>query len=138
LNCRRIAIIATLVFAALFTLSAPAAQRIPGRLQTAPLITQGPGSDIRATVRELRDTDQPPNGVLGVVVVDVVRDGAAQRAGLMAGDIITQFDRQAVTNAAQFGRIVRDTPPDRTVPVVFLRMGISRETKLTTAIARPQ
>jgi len=113
------------------------ADQVPGRRPTAPLITQGPGSDIRATVRELRDSDQRPEGLGGVVVVEVVRDGPAQRAGLMSEDVITQFDRQAVMNAAQFGRIVRDTPADRTVTVVFVRMGTSRETKITPVFAKP-
>jgi serine protease Do len=136
-NHRHVSITAALAFAVALTLPASAAQRIPGRLQTAPLITQGPGSDIRITVRELRD-DQRREDLHGVEVVDVVRGGPAQRAGLAAGDIITQFDREAVTSSAQFGRLVRDTPPDRIVVVVFVRMGVSREVKLTTAIARPQ
>jgi S1-C subfamily serine protease len=127
-----------LVLALTFMGSVSANQVAPGRREGAPLITQGPGSDIRATVRELRDSDTRPTDTRGVVVMEVVRDGPAQRAGLIPGDIITQFDRQNVTGPTQFGRLVRDTPPRRAVLVVFLRMGISRETKVTAVPARAQ
>ena len=137
MNRQDVAITTAVAFTVALTLAASTAQRIPGRFQTAPLITQGPGSDIRITVRELRD-DQRREGLDGVEIVDVVRGGPAQRAGLAVGDIITQFDREAVTSSGQFGRLVRDTPPGKIVVVVFVRMGVSRETKLTTAIARLQ
>jgi hypothetical protein len=88
-NCRQSRSIAVFAPTLAFT-CAVSADQVPGRLRTAPLITQGPGSDIRATVRELRDSDQRAEGLRGVVFVEVMRDGPAQRAGLMPGEVITQ------------------------------------------------
>lgn len=111
----------------------------PRRLQEPGLmITQGPGSDIRATVREIRERDQRPDGVRGVVIAEVVRNGPAHSAGLMVGDIVVEFDRVLITDPAQFRRIVRDTPPDRAVTIVFWRDGERREAKITPTFAKPQ
>jgi S1-C subfamily serine protease len=113
-----------------------AAGQVPRRLQGGPMITQGPGADIQATVRELRPADQAPAALRGVVVFQVIQAGPAHQAGLLAGDIVSEFDRQSVTSAAQFQRTVRDTPPGRIVTVVFWRDGIRRETKITPVAAR--
>ena len=117
---------------------AVSADQVPSRFQTAPLITQGPGSDIRASVRDLRDSDERADGVQGVVITEVSRDGPAQRAGLIVGDIVMEFDRVTIADSTQFRRIVRDTPPDRAVTVNFWRDGTRREAKITPVVARAQ
>ena len=58
----------------------------------------------------------------GVVVMDVEPESPAAKAGLMEKDVITQYDGQQVEGTVQFRRLVRETPPGRTVT-----LGISRE-----------
>jgi serine protease Do len=77
----------------------------------------GPGSSIGLTVR---DTDT------GVVVQRVRADSPASRAGLKEGDLVTEFDGERARSAAQFTRLVRETPPGRTVKIVVQREGTSQ------------
>lgn len=58
----------------------------------------------------------------GAIVVDVRdNDGPAAAAGLKAGDVIVEFDGQAVVNAQDLIAKVASTPPDRSVNVIYLR-----------------
>ena len=77
----------------------------------------GPGSSIGITVR---DADS------GVVVQEVRGDSPAFRAGLKQGDVVTQFDGERTRSAAQFTRLVRETPPGRSVKITVLRDGASQ------------
>lgn len=77
----------------------------------------GPGSSIGLTVR---DTDT------GVVVQQVRADSPASRAGVKEGDIVTEFDGERARSAAQLTRLVRETPPRRTVKIVVWREGTSQ------------
>jgi serine protease Do len=58
----------------------------------------------------------------GVVVMDVEPDSPAAKAGLKEKDVVTQYDGQTVEGTVQFRRLVRETPPGRTVA-----LGISRD-----------
>ncbi len=60
--------------------------------------------------------------VRGVEVVNVEQDGPAAKAGLKDHDVITSYDEEKVEGRAQFRRLVRETPPGRTVS-----LGISRD-----------
>ena len=57
----------------------------------------------------------------GVIVSDIEPDSPAAKAGLKENDVILQYDGQAVEGTVQFRRLVRETPPGRTVA-----LGISR------------
>ena len=61
-------------------------------------------------------------GARGVIVTDIEPDGPAAKAGLKENDVIVQYDGQAVEGTVQFRRLVRETPPGRTVG-----LGISRD-----------
>lgn len=112
--------------------ASPSSAQIPRELRGPDLrITQGPGAEIHVTVRDLGPNDRRPDHVRGVVIVSVLIDGAAHRAGLITGDIVTEFDRLAVVDLAAFRKVVRDTPPDRAVTVAFWREGSRRETRVT-------
>jgi len=120
------ALIGALLFATAVTGSASAADD-QGRTQGPDsLILQGPGSDIRATVSVLPE-NRRPQGLTGVVIDQVTRDGPADTAGLRRGDIVTEFDAIAITNPVQFGKVVRDTPPGRRVRAIVWRDGVRRE-----------
>lgn len=58
------------------------------------------------------------------------------RAGLLGGDVITRFDGKEVGDDDDMRRILRETPPGKTVEVVFIRDGETKTTTLTTMAER--
>jgi hypothetical protein len=74
------------------------------------------------------------NAVPEGVSFDVVTPpgGAADKAGLVGGDIISSFDGKSVKEKNQLMEILSSTPVGKTVDVVFIRDGQTRTTKLTT------
>jgi S1-C subfamily serine protease len=118
--------IGALLFA--ITVAAPAVDAENQRRMQGPdsLILQGPGSDIRATVSVLPE-NRRPQGLTGVVIEQVTRDGPADTAGLRRGDIVTEFDAIAITDPGQFNKVIRDTPPGRRVKAIVWRDGVRRE-----------
>jgi serine protease Do len=69
-----------------------------------------------ATRLKLKDTK-------GVVVTLIDHDAPAAQAGIRVNDVLLQLDGQAVENAEQFGRILRELPAGRTVSIVLSRDG---------------
>jgi serine protease Do len=61
--------------------------------------------------------------VRGVMVEGVAPDSPAEKAGLKEKDVITQYDGQVVEGTLQFRRLVRETPPGRSVNLSVLRDG---------------
>lgn len=57
---------------------------------------------------------------------------AADKAGLIGGDIITALDGQQVTSPDQFIKLLIATPVGKTVDVVFIRDGETKTTQMTT------
>lgn len=87
------------------------------------LLLRGVGPNIQASLSESRNSD-------GVTITGIARGGAADKAALRVGDVITEFDSLTVTTVADFRRIVADTPLNRTVLVVYLRNGAKRQTTI--------
>jgi serine protease Do len=82
----------------------------------------GPGSSVGMTVR---DADS------GVRVDDVRADSPASRAGLMQGDVVTEFDGERARSAAQLTRLIRETAPGRSVRISVLRNGTPTTLEIT-------
>ncbi|MGQ9796317.1 DegQ family serine endoprotease [Desulfosoma sp.] len=59
----------------------------------------------------------------GVLVSDVVQDSPAEKGGIQAGDIITEFNGEEVHDAHELSRRVAATPPHSEVKVGLLRDG---------------
>lgn len=59
-------------------------------------------------------------------------DGPADKAGLVGGDIITMVDGRAVRSEDDMTEIMSQTPIGKTVDLVYLRDGETKNTKLTT------
>ena len=72
----------------------------------------------------------------GVVVVGVVRDGPAHRAGLQPGDVIVAIDGEKITEARQALLAISSRKPGNRVKLEVLRNGKS-VTLEATAIERP-
>lgn len=70
----------------------------------------------------------------GGVTFDVVEPpgGPADLAGLVGGDIITSFDGQAVKDDDEITELLGQTPPGKTVEVIYLRDGELKKTQMTT------
>lgn len=71
--------------------------------------------------------------VRGVLVESVEADGPAAKAGLKQNDVIVEYDGQAVEGTIQFRRLVRETPPGRTVNLTCVRNG--ETTRLSVELA---
>src|SRR6201995_1631320 len=63
------------------------------------------------------------NQMTGALVGDVSPGSPAAKAGLKSGDVITQFDGQAIQNASQLKLRVAETAPGSKVPVIVNRNG---------------
>ncbi len=73
----------------------------------------------------------------GAVVIDVVADSPAAKAGLQVNDVIVRWDGEQIESAIQLSRMRRETPPGRTVRLGIVRDG--REMELSVQLAeRPQ
>ncbi len=59
----------------------------------------------------------------GVEVTTVAGDSPAAKAGLKEGDAVLEFNGQRVEGVEQFVRLVRETPPGRTVKLLINRDG---------------
>lgn len=59
----------------------------------------------------------------GVLVKRVREESPAAKAGLMKDDVIVEFAGEKVRGAAQFRRLVHETPPGRSVSIVVNRAG---------------
>ena len=67
----------------------------------------------------------------GVVIEEVDPDSPAEKAGLKRSDVIVEFDGERVRSARQFGRLVQETPPGRTVKATVTREGQRQDVQIT-------
>jgi len=64
--------------------------------------------------------------VRGVLLTEVEDGSPAAKAGLKPGDVITDYDGERVEGTAAFSRMVRETPPGRTIELKYWRDGQSQ------------
>ncbi len=67
----------------------------------------------------------------GVLITDVEAESPAGKAGLKSGDVITEFNGQRIEGTVQFRRLVRETPPNRTVALNMWRDGKTQTISVT-------
>jgi serine protease DegQ len=67
----------------------------------------------------------------GALVVAVAQGGPAEKAGLQAGDIITQFDGQKITSVTDLLAAIRKKEPGQQSDVTFQRGQDSKTVKVT-------
>ena len=61
--------------------------------------------------------------IKGVVIAGVIRNGPADHAKLMAGDIITEINKQPVVDATTALDLIAQTPPETEIQLTGLRNG---------------
>ncbi len=59
----------------------------------------------------------------GALVAEVVKDGPAEKAGIVQGDVIVEFNGKAITDSKDLPRTVAATPIGKTVTVKLWRNG---------------
>lgn len=72
----------------------------------------------------------------GVLVRSVMKDSAAQKAGVQAGDIITKVDEEKVTSPREVSRIISKARSKTTFPITVVRS--RKEMTLTVTLERPE
>ena len=82
----------------------------------------GNGVQIGAAVSE-SDTDDGKTPKAGVVVESVTPGGPADKAGVKAGDAITEFDGERVRSVRQFSRLVLESTPAHSIAATLSRNG---------------
>ena len=59
----------------------------------------------------------------GVRIDEVNAGSPAEKAGIKAGDVVTEYDGEKVRSARQFTRLVQETPEGRSVRIALMRSG---------------
>jgi serine protease Do len=67
----------------------------------------------------------------GALVARVEGESPAQKAGLVADDVIVRYHGEGVLGASQLARLVRETPAGRTVPLEVVRNGSVQRLQVT-------
>jgi membrane-associated protease RseP (regulator of RpoE activity) len=84
------------------------------------------GSRVGMVVRDVETADVTKEklaGTAGAIVTEVLKESAAEKAGVKTGDVVTTFDGERVRSARQLERLVEETPAGRTVKVALHRAG---------------
>ncbi len=93
------------------------------------------GGYLGVLLREVKAEDVKELGLpgeRGVFLVEVTKDSPAEKAGLMQGDVIVEYQSLPVMSVKQFQRMVGDTPPGRKAGIKLLRD--KKEMNLTAEI----
>ena len=102
----------------------------PPRVQ----VIDGFGGSIGVNVRDVTADEgqraklSPP---LGAYVTNVETGSPAEKAGIMTGDIIVEFDGERVRSARQLSRLVRESPDGRAIRTAVVRDGNRRTVDVT-------
>jgi S1-C subfamily serine protease len=73
----------------------------------------------------------------GVEVVAVVPQGPAQRAGLLAGDLILEADARAIADQDSLGAVLSNRRPGEDLQISLLRSGVSVKIAVTLGRRSP-
>jgi len=67
----------------------------------------------------------------GVKIIEVVKESAAEKAGLQAGDIITKIEDKKITTPSELSDLISDYKPKKEVKIYYKRDGKDKTTKAT-------
>jgi Tol biopolymer transport system component len=113
------------------------AEKVANREATLTYVKAPPemtGGDLRrvgASLGTVPSYDEDPSAPSGVLLSDVVPDGAAQKAGLKGGDRIIKIGTVDIRNVNDLMYVLQAAKPGTEVPILYLRNG-KRETVTAT------
>jgi len=81
------------------------------------------GLEVRQLTPDLADQLNLPHTITGVVITNVESGSLAEEAGVRAGDVITEIDRQAVKNLDDYRRIGKQLQAGESVLLLLNRNG---------------
>ncbi|MHC3474873.1 S1C family serine protease [Streptomyces sp. 7R007] len=111
-----------------FAIPSTKVTRIAGQLIKNGKVTDSGRAALDATVRTVLGTGSSPSGV-GIVAV--TEGGAADKAGLHAGDIITQLDKARITDTQSLAEALAAKSPGDQVTITYIRDGHTLTTQAT-------
>lgn len=104
-----------------FAIPANVAQRIANEIITTGDVSHGL---LGALVSDAMSSEDGAGFSIGVTVVELTPEGAAEQAGILAGDIITSINGKALTTASELTAAVRQEPAGSKVKIEVIRNDI--------------
>jgi len=74
----------------------------------------------------------------GAVITQVVPDSPADKAGLLAGDVVVKLDGKPITSAGELANAEGLLPIGKALPLNFIRAGTAQTTRLTLIASSSQ
>ncbi|SEN71019.1 S1C family serine protease [Actinacidiphila rubida] len=111
-----------------FALPASTVQRIAGQIISNGKVTNSGRAGLGVTVRGVVGQDFQP---AGVAIVSVHKGGAADQAGLQAGDVITKVGSSPITSVQSLTEALAGYAPGQKVPVTYTRNGSQKTVTVT-------
>lgn len=74
----------------------------------------------------------------GLKLLEVSEGSAAEKAGLKAGDVLTKFGGQAVTEPQQLAELVRARKPEEEVEISYIKAGEKKERKQKVKLGKTE
>jgi serine protease Do len=114
-----------------FAIPIDVALEVQNQLKNSGKVTRGwLGINIQEITRELADSFGMKN-TQGALVAGVEKGSPAEKAGLLAGDVILKFDNKPISTSSDLPRVVAGTKPGKDVGVEVLRKGSVKNLALT-------
>jgi serine protease Do len=114
-----------------FAIPIDVALEVQNQLKNSGRVTRGwLGINIQEITRELADSFGMKN-TQGALVAGVEKSSPAEKAGLLAGDVILKFDNKPISTSSDLPRVVAGTKPGKEVGVEVLRKGSIKNLALT-------
>ena len=98
----------------------------PGYSHSGAMPSHGPQGYLGAGLRDVSEDEVAPLKLKeprGVEIVNMDHDGPACKAGLRIHDVILQMNGQVIEGVEQLRRMLRDSPPGRTVSLLLSHDG---------------
>ncbi len=104
----------------------------------APPESMGSGDMRRrgASLGTIPSYSEDPSQPKGVLLTDVVPDGAAQKAGLKGGDLIIQIGTTEIANVNDLMYVLETAKPGQTTTITYVRGGKTEKADVTFAQPR--
>jgi serine protease Do len=106
----------------------------PGHVEVFNFVGSG---RLGVSVRDVAADDVKSGQPAGVLIETVTDGSAAEKAGVLKGDVVVDFDGERVRSVRQFTRLVQESVAGRPVAMTVLRNGQRRELTVSPDDATP-